>query len=221
VVLYEMMSGRRPFTAESYPALLPLIIEAPHPALPASVPVEARTVVAGCLAKDRADRYPSADALLEAIRRARAALPAEDGISTWSGFFVSTGGPAERASPPRGAGPRHGLAVAILAVPVFILIAAAASGLSQRSHAPAPGSSPGLAPPAPDPGSSLGLRPAEPGSAPNPVVAAQPIEIVEPVPPSLAIPPVIPVSARAEPSSSAAPPCVEPAPDSGAAPPRF
>jgi eukaryotic-like serine/threonine-protein kinase len=213
------MSGKRPFAAESYPALLPLIIEAPHPALPASVPAGARTVVAGSLAKDRADRYPSADALLQAIQRARAALPAEDGISTWSGFFVSTGEHAERpVPPPRRTGPRHGLALAIFAVPVFILIAAAASGL-QRSHAPPPGREV-FAPPAPEP-----------------VPAAQPVEMVEPVPPSLAVAPaMIPASVSAVPASRASAEAaraqgpaeerrkrtgIEPAQDSGTAPHRF
>ncbi len=247
VVLYEMMSGRRPFTADSYPALLPLIIEAPHPALPASVPAEARTVVAGCLAKDRADRYPSADALLEALRRARAALPAEDGISTWSGFFVTTGGQTGRPPPPTrtadpARSPRHGLALAIFAVPVFILIAAAASGL-EHAHAPPPGRdlfaapAPAAVPPPP--------RADDPGA--GPVTAARldapPVETVEPVPPSLQVrpvpvvvvvpPPVIPASASAgaAPSGSAAAPTlaedrrkrtgIEPAQDSGAAPHRF
>ena len=146
VVLYEMMSGRRPFTAESYPALLPLIIEAPHPPLPASVPVEARTVVAGCLAKDRADRYPSADALLEAIERALAALlpadraPASVFVETGRTFGTTVPGLAAeqpRATTARTA--RFGLAVAIFAVPVAVGVAAVASGMRRAASLPARG----------------------------------------------------------------------------------
>jgi eukaryotic-like serine/threonine-protein kinase len=143
VVLYEMLTGRLPFRAQSYPALLPLIIEAPHPPLPASIPAEVRTVVAGCLAKDRSDRYPTADALREAIDRARAALPAVDPTSTRSGFFIEAfpartalAGQAADATATRTA--RFGLAFAILAVPVAIGIAAVATGIRAHKSPAAP-----------------------------------------------------------------------------------
>ncbi len=140
VVLYEMLTAQLPFQASSYPALLPLIIETPYPALPASLPGEVRTVVAGCLAKDRGDRYPTADALLEAIERARASLPAGEPSSGRSGFFIETGGSTAPSAPAFAGAPgaatartaRFGLVIAILAVPLAVGIAAMATGM--RTH---------------------------------------------------------------------------------------
>ena len=99
VVLYEMLTGRLPFAAPTLPRAPPAHHRGPLPGAPGDGSGEVRTVVAGCLAKDRGDRYPTADALLEAIERARAALPAPDPTSTRSGFFVETG----RGSAPSGA----------------------------------------------------------------------------------------------------------------------
>ncbi len=160
VVLYEMLSGHLPFNAASYPALLPLIIEAPYPALPASIPGEVRTVVAGCLAKDRGDRYPTADALLEAIERARASLPPGEPTSVRSGFFIETGNapPAPHVDDPASTATartaRFGLAVAIFALPLAIGIAAVATGMRPRpsatmAGAQAPPQTPVVAEPAP------------------------------------------------------------------------
>jgi eukaryotic-like serine/threonine-protein kinase len=197
IVLYEMLTGHLPFAAASYPALLPLIIEAPTPPLPPSIPAEVRTVVAGCLAKDRGDRYPTADALLEAIDRAHAALPAGEPGSTRSGFFVETGrGVTASVLAPdlvrggSGRTARFGLALAILAVPIAIGIAAMARGV----RAPAAGSSTLASEPPPPPS---GAAPQRPASA-EPVVAA-------------AAPP---------PSSSEASSAASPYPDASARPAR-
>ncbi len=140
VVLYEMLTGRLPFQAESYPALLPIIIEGPYPPLPASTPAETRTVVAGCLAKDRGDRYPTATALREAIERAMASLPAGDLAAARAGFSndaAHTTGATAHALPGPGKAAtartaRVGLALAILAVPVTVGLLAMATGI--RPH---------------------------------------------------------------------------------------
>jgi serine/threonine-protein kinase len=71
VVLYEMLTGRRPFAAESYPALLPLIADKDFAPLPPSIPADVQAIITRCLAKSREDRYPSADALREALDAAR------------------------------------------------------------------------------------------------------------------------------------------------------
>jgi serine/threonine-protein kinase len=134
VVLYEMITAQLPFQADSYPALLPLIIEAPTPPLPESVSAEVRTVIAGCLAKDRDDRYPSADALRAAIERALLALP--DPTVNRSNFVVETSTPGvaggEAGYPPAsggppGARPARGLAAAVVAVTLAIGVAALAA----------------------------------------------------------------------------------------------
>jgi serine/threonine-protein kinase len=204
VVLYEMLTARHPFIADSYPALLPLIIEKPPPPLPASIPLEVRTVVAGCLAKDRADRYPSADALLDAIDRARSAVRSSDAgpSSAGSGFFVETGphpmeagrspafaspGPPEVAAAGRAS--RRGLAIAILAVPIAIGIAATATGI-QRGGATSSARAPaGLHEPAPIPPAATATATAEP---PPSATAALPEA-------SAAPPPTATASAKAAP----------------------
>ena len=167
VVLYEMLTGQLPFRAPSYPALLPLIIETPYPALPGAIPGEVRTVVAGCLAKDRADRYPTADALLEAIERAGASHPTGEPTSAHSGFFIETGRgappppPFDEASSATGRTARFGLAIGILALPLAIGIAAMATGMRPRSA----------------PGTSLAAsRPPEPAAVLATVAAAESAE---------------------------------------------
>jgi serine/threonine-protein kinase len=176
VVLYEMLTGRLPFEAESYAALLPKIIERPHPPLPATVPAEVRTVVAGCLAKDRGDRYPSADAVLEAIERALAALHTTEPGSVRSGFFVETGRGMAPSAPsfasavpgaPGSAGARIGLALAILALPVAIGIAAVATRVSRGSAGSDPRPSQAAPPPPPPPAAPSATEPLP--AAPPPV----------------------------------------------------
>jgi serine/threonine-protein kinase len=178
VVLYEMLTGRLPFQAKSYPALLPIIIEAPYPPLPPCIPPEARTVVAGCLAKDRHDRYPTADALLEAIERALASLATTGPSSPRTGFFVETGRAAlpsahGLAEPPAARTARLGPAMAILGFAVAIGLAAIATRIGSRpapapaDRAPEPDPSPSAAAPPPEPTSSASsVSPAPSASTP-------------------------------------------------------
>jgi serine/threonine protein kinase len=70
VVAYQCLAGRRPFDGDT-----PLTIALAHlrqtpPPLPADVPAAARAVVERAMAKDPADRHPSATALAEAARAA-------------------------------------------------------------------------------------------------------------------------------------------------------
>jgi eukaryotic-like serine/threonine-protein kinase len=67
VVLYEMLSGHRPFRGESDRAtLLAILHEEPEPltSVPGNVPARCVAVVERLLRKDRDERYASADALL-------------------------------------------------------------------------------------------------------------------------------------------------------------
>ncbi len=188
VVLYEMLTATIPFAAPTYPALLPLIIEAPYPPLPPSTPGEVRTVVAGCLAKDRSDRYPPADALHEAIDRARAALPRLRALLR-AIRLLRRDAPQR---PPLRAGLRHarrhvgfvrrvrraprartarfGLAIAILALPVAVGIAALARTLRAPSPAAARLASDAPAPPLPAP-PVIEPGPCVSASAPEPELA--------------------------------------------------
>ena len=57
VVLYEALSGKRPFTGPSQTDVLHAIIHTPPAPLPDALPVALRTIVAKALAKSPADRY--------------------------------------------------------------------------------------------------------------------------------------------------------------------
>jgi tetratricopeptide (TPR) repeat protein/predicted Ser/Thr protein kinase len=79
VVLYEMVSGRRPFEGKTaYEVTSAILREAPPP-LPEGVPPGVRAVIEKCLAKEPGQRYQRAGevrAALEAIERSSAAVPA-------------------------------------------------------------------------------------------------------------------------------------------------
>jgi serine/threonine-protein kinase PpkA len=64
VMMFEMLTGQRPFWAESLDLLLARHLSAPTPALPAEH-AALQPVVARLMAKKPAQRYPSARALLE------------------------------------------------------------------------------------------------------------------------------------------------------------
>lgn len=75
VVAFEMLTGTRPFDAETAVATaLAHVNEAPPP-LPATVPEPLRSTVEACLAKDPADRPPSAEALVAALGMPAGAVP--------------------------------------------------------------------------------------------------------------------------------------------------
>jgi serine/threonine protein kinase len=67
VVLYELLSGRRPFRAETRLVLRALVETAPLPPLPSSVPTGLARAVARCLEKDPADRFQDVASLTSAL----------------------------------------------------------------------------------------------------------------------------------------------------------
>lgn len=71
VVLFEAIAGRMPFLATNYNALLTQIVDASPPALHevASVDEQLSAIVARGLAKDRAERFQSMNALGQALAR--------------------------------------------------------------------------------------------------------------------------------------------------------
>jgi len=100
VVLYEMLTGTVPFTAEG-----PLATAMKHliepPLRPtkrnASVPEAMDALVMGLLTKDPEDRYPNAAQLIEDLRRAREGLPLT--------FFAGAAGNPAPLGEPRSAPP--------------------------------------------------------------------------------------------------------------------
>jgi serine/threonine protein kinase len=77
VIFYEMLTGHRPYVADSLPDLIRMHVEAPTPKLPAEL-ADCQELIDGMMAKNPAQRYQSADAVLDAIDTVwtRAALSA-------------------------------------------------------------------------------------------------------------------------------------------------
>ena len=70
VVLYEMLSGRLPFKADSIPGTMMAIATAAPPPLE-DIPPEIETVVYRCLAKDPGERYQSCRELVDELSQIR------------------------------------------------------------------------------------------------------------------------------------------------------
>jgi serine/threonine protein kinase len=73
VIAYECLAGQPPFVAENPLEVAMMQVRQEPPPLPDEVPIAMRTIVARCLAKSPAERWPSAAAL--AALAARAAQP--------------------------------------------------------------------------------------------------------------------------------------------------
>ena len=67
VVLYEMLSGRRPFTGKSQLMISFAVLTRPVPPLPKAIPRGVQRLVARCLEKDPARRYQTATELVTAL----------------------------------------------------------------------------------------------------------------------------------------------------------
>lgn len=130
VILFEVLTGRRPFAAEDTVELYLQIRSASAP--PASsinpaVPPELDAVIGRCLMKQPEDRYPTADALAADLER-------------WlAGEFVPPAGRPDAPAPLRRRWPAAALALGLAAV-------VAMAGLWPR-----PDSTPHVAPPRTDP----------------------------------------------------------------------
>jgi serine/threonine protein kinase/TolB-like protein/Flp pilus assembly protein TadD len=76
VLLYEMLTGARPFAGTTVPGLFAsILIKAPAP-LPGTVPIAMRAVVERCLEKEPARRYPHADDVRAALEEIQAGTAA-------------------------------------------------------------------------------------------------------------------------------------------------
>jgi serine/threonine-protein kinase len=157
-ILYECLTGRRPFTGDNYEQVIIAICTQPAPSLHGipGIPAALADVVGTALARHREDRFPSARAFLEALRSATpdlvGALPpsldattdgrvlapgvAKAGPNTdrsWSSAQVVV--PAKPDGPGR---PSHAAKVAILGA-VALLAVALFVGLASKAPRPAPG----------------------------------------------------------------------------------
>ena len=106
VVLYEMLTGRAPFTGETPSHVIVSILERePEPlALHADVPAELERIVTQALQKDRAARYQTMRALLDDLRELKDELAFRSRQGRASGQSESTrGSGAQRAAGDSGA----------------------------------------------------------------------------------------------------------------------
>jgi len=103
VVLFECLSGRRPFVADTPIATALAQIQQQVPPLPGSVPPAIAGVVNRALAKNPADRYADGAAIAEALREAGAdpaAVPAPVPVPPVEQTQVLTGAAAPLAAAP-------------------------------------------------------------------------------------------------------------------------
>ena len=87
VVLFEMLTGRKPFIANDPIAIVKKQIDEPPPRLADAAPGDygaLEEVVARALAKSPADRFPSAVAMSEALDAAVGGAPAKRPSQRWS-----------------------------------------------------------------------------------------------------------------------------------------
>ncbi|MCB9543383.1 MAG: serine/threonine protein kinase [Myxococcales bacterium] len=100
VLLYQMATGRLPFEAEVWVDYLFAHMNAPVPPLPDELPASFAAAVHRALAKDPADRFPSARAFAEALAGAldAAAGGAPPGVDRPTAPPAAAGGPIEPAS---------------------------------------------------------------------------------------------------------------------------
>ncbi len=86
VTLYEMLSGRPPYQADSAPTLMMMVLNDPLPdlrSLRPHVPEALAAVVYKALAKDQEDRFSSMLEMVEALRKVQAGLVAESPEATF------------------------------------------------------------------------------------------------------------------------------------------
>jgi serine/threonine protein kinase len=81
VVGHEMLTGQRPFEAETMVATAFAHLNQPPPPLPDTVPVGIRDVIGAALAKDPADRPATAAAMAEALARPDATIASGSGLA--------------------------------------------------------------------------------------------------------------------------------------------
>jgi len=97
VVLYECLTGKAPFAAESLPSILArlLTVDPPQPSrLNPQSPAPLDRIVRKLMAKDRRDRYASADELLEELRAPGKRHTRRRAIAALAGGTLLAGGGA-------------------------------------------------------------------------------------------------------------------------------
>jgi eukaryotic-like serine/threonine-protein kinase len=125
ILLYEMVTGTRPFDAATVPELFSSILRDSAKPWPGAVPVETRAVIERCLEKDPARRYQHASDVRQALDAIRS-----DMVPTWTAWRYRVTRHPWLAS-----------AAALLAV-VAVLVGVNAGGVRDRLAGRAPATAP-------------------------------------------------------------------------------
>ncbi|MEU7825228.1 protein kinase [Catellatospora sp. NPDC049133] len=133
VVAYEMLTQRRPFAGDTPLAVALQHVNEPPPELPDSIPEPVRAVVVRALAKDPADRWPSA-AALSAAASAAATEPA-GGVAAGARPDLPRAEPGDAASDTR----RRPVLVGTAAVLSLVALAAFLLSRGGAEESPAQG----------------------------------------------------------------------------------
>jgi serine/threonine-protein kinase len=168
VILYELISGRRPFHGESITDLALHIAMDPTPPLAGRIPPGFEPVVKRCLAKHRADRYPDLESFAHALAVHAGPTGGELAAAVSRLLHRSSRGA-------RGSGARAVLAGALAdETPVAITQVSIDTGASAPPPAPAGSAPAGSAPASSAPVGSAPASSAPAGSVPDVEATATP-----------------------------------------------
>ncbi|MDI1476044.1 serine/threonine-protein kinase [Polyangium sp. y55x31] len=135
VVLHEMISGKHPFVAPNYQALMTKIAESPPAPLDTSVPEVVRGIVTKCLQKNPADRFADADALATALEDALVKIGPGDVVIERPRALPSLRPPASADAAQPASSPKRGPALALALVVAGLLAGLAVVGLAGKRDA--------------------------------------------------------------------------------------
>jgi serine/threonine protein kinase len=135
VVLFECLTGRRPFEAESPVAIALAHVREPIPELPPEVPEDLAAVTTRALAKHPEDRYPDAAAMADALAGA---------TSTNTVEFAAPLAPAGGGPVPRLRWPLILTGLSALVIVVALIVASLQDGGTETDNTPPAGSTPSV-----------------------------------------------------------------------------
>jgi serine/threonine-protein kinase len=181
IVAFELFTGALPFRGDTPVAtIVRQLHDAPNLDLPA-LPEALRPVLARALAKDPADRFPTAEEMHDALTRAcEAALP---GVVRLHDRLHAADAPDDRTRPVTAGALPEGVPLLWMVIGQAALAALAVHLVSAGGPAPAPNPppprvvtvAPAPSPPAPAPSAALAARPATRRPAPQPTAVPTPL----------------------------------------------
>jgi TolB-like protein/tRNA A-37 threonylcarbamoyl transferase component Bud32/Flp pilus assembly protein TadD len=152
VVLYEMVTGKKPFVGEHLQLVLQAVLhteaEPPSRIVP-GIPAALERVIAGCLKKNPDERYPSCQALIAALAPLlESSQEITIGVAPQASHLASTLPPTTPATPASSARWPSGRVWAAIGILLGVLLLLAAGGVSLFRHGWHPGAAAGAAGPA-------------------------------------------------------------------------